>query len=59
MMHDSTIPIMSLPTIDTVMPITPIAANANWSNCNRLTNGLQNKPLLKNQLTSSEIISEF
>ena len=29
MMHDSTIPVMSLPTIETVMPITPIAANAN------------------------------
>ena len=29
MIHDSTIPVMSLPIIDTVMPITPIAANAN------------------------------
>jgi len=28
MMHDSIIPVMSLPTIDTVMPITPIAASA-------------------------------
>ncbi len=29
MIHDSIIPMMSLPTIDTVIPITPIAANAN------------------------------
>jgi len=55
MIHDSIIPVMSLPTIDTVIPTTPIAANANWSNCNRLVNGLQNQLLLKNQLTSTRI----
>ena len=59
MIHDSAIPTMSLPTIDTIMPITPIAANANWNNRNRFANGLQNQLLLKNQLTNPEIILKF
>ena len=53
MTHDSAIPIMSLLTIDTVMPITPIAARAYWISCNRLATCLQNQLLLKNQLTVS------
>ncbi len=56
MMQDSTIPVMSLLIIDTIIPITPMAASATWISCNRLVNGLQNQPLLKNQLTSSGII---